>query len=178
MPTTTATTTFKRATACRHAEIWQLLQGAIARRKADGSKQWQNGYPNPDVVSADIARGAGFVLEVAPKDGVVVVVGYIALWTNDEPSYTAIDGAWSSAGDFVVFHRLAVASAHLGRGYAQHLFDGVEGIARDLGVASVRADTNHDNPGMLSILAKRGYRHCGVILVRDGPRQAFDLLLP
>jgi hypothetical protein len=27
-----------------------ILQQAIARRKADGSNQWQDGYPNPEVI--------------------------------------------------------------------------------------------------------------------------------
>ncbi|RYD75593.1 MAG: GNAT family N-acetyltransferase, partial [Sphingobacteriales bacterium] len=25
--------------------IWEILQGAIQRRKEDGSEQWQDGYP-------------------------------------------------------------------------------------------------------------------------------------
>jgi len=166
------TTTFQRATDADHPVIWEILKNAIARRKADGSTQWQDGYPNPDVVTADIARGVAYVLRLDD-----VVVAYVAAWKNDEPGYAAIDGAWSSAGDFVVFHRAAVADAHLGKGYAQRLIDGVESLARDLGVVSVRADTNHDNASMLSIFAKRGYRHCGVIMVRDGPRQAFDHVL-
>jgi hypothetical protein len=31
-------------------QIWIILQQAIARRKADGSNQWQDGYPNPEVI--------------------------------------------------------------------------------------------------------------------------------
>jgi hypothetical protein len=32
------------------------FQQAIARRKADGSNQWQDGYPNPEVILNDITK--------------------------------------------------------------------------------------------------------------------------
>jgi hypothetical protein len=35
---------------------FDILQQAIARRKADGSNQWQDGYPNPEVILNDITK--------------------------------------------------------------------------------------------------------------------------
>ena len=43
-------------------QIWEILQQAIVRRKADNSNQWQDGYPNPEVIKSDIEKKAGFVL--------------------------------------------------------------------------------------------------------------------
>ena len=43
-------------------KIWEILQKAILRRKADGSNQWQDGYPNESVIAQDIAKGIGYVL--------------------------------------------------------------------------------------------------------------------
>lgn len=62
--------------------IWEILKQAIARRKKDGSNQWQDGYPNPAVIENDIAKGGGFVL----VDG-KTIVGYAAVLINDEPEY-------------------------------------------------------------------------------------------
>jgi hypothetical protein len=70
----------------------------IARRKHDGSNQWQDGYPNPEVINSDIKKGAGYVL----TDG-KTVIGYCTLFINDEPEYAHIEGKWLSTGDFVVF---------------------------------------------------------------------------
>ena len=58
---------------------------AIQRRKEEGSDQWQDGYPNPDVVQKDIEKEAGFVL----TDG-ETMVGYCAILINDEPEYAKI----------------------------------------------------------------------------------------
>ena len=42
--------------------IWSILQDAIAQRKAEGSEQWQNGYPSEQTARDDIAAGYGYVL--------------------------------------------------------------------------------------------------------------------
>jgi hypothetical protein len=35
---------FRKATPSEIPQIWDILQKAIARRKEDGSNQWQDGY--------------------------------------------------------------------------------------------------------------------------------------
>lgn len=34
--------------------IWDILQQAIEQKKLDGSEQWQDGYPNKQIVYEDI----------------------------------------------------------------------------------------------------------------------------
>ena len=58
---------FRKADATDISEIWAILQQAIIRRKNDGSNQWQDGYPNPDVVKNDIEKGYGENLLVDMK---------------------------------------------------------------------------------------------------------------
>jgi len=40
--------TFRKAALEDADDIWEILRRAIARRKEDGSNQWQDGYPNPE----------------------------------------------------------------------------------------------------------------------------------
>lgn len=54
--------TFRKAALEDADDIWEILRRAIARRKEDGSNQWQDGYPNPEVVQKDISNGHGFVM--------------------------------------------------------------------------------------------------------------------
>jgi hypothetical protein len=82
---------------------------AIARRKEDGSNQWQDGYPNPDGIQNDIDKNAGFVLTEGDT-----IIGYSALLINDEPAYEKLEGQWLTSGDYVVFHRVAISESHLG----------------------------------------------------------------
>lgn len=164
--------TFRKAAQTDLTQIWTILQQAIQRRKADGSKQWQDGYPNAQVVQSDLDKGYGFVLEIQGK-----VIGYSAVMLNDEPAYKDIEGEWITDGDFIVIHRVAIDEAELGKGYATTIMHAIEDYARSIGVYSVKADTNFDNPGMLSIFTKMGYQYCGEVYFRGSPRKAFEKVL-
>lgn len=163
------THTFRLAELPEVPRIWEILQQAIARRKADGSNQWQDGYPNPDVIKNDIDKGVGFVLIENEQ-----IVGYTAVLINDETEYAKIEGKWLTEGDFVVFHRVAVADSHLGKGLAKEIFRQIEDYAREKGIPSVKADTNFDNPAMLNIFEKMGYIYCGEVYFRGSPRKAYE----
>ena len=163
---------FRKATPAELPEIWTILQGAILRRKEDGSSQWQDGYPNMDVVKNDMSAGAAFVL----KQG-ETVVGYTAVFVNNEPEYANIKGQWLSNEDFLVFHRIAISQEHLGQGLAKKMVEFIEDHARSLGIRSIKADTNFDNMAMLHIFAKGGYTFCGEVYFRGSARKAFEKVL-
>ncbi|WP_371935240.1 MULTISPECIES: GNAT family N-acetyltransferase [Chryseobacterium] len=152
--------------------IWDILQQAIARRKKDGSSQWQQGYPNLGTVETDIANGFGYVLTV---DGVVAV--YTALILNDEPAYSTIDGAWLSEGEFVVVHRVGVDERFAGQGMVKKLFDHIEDFTRSHKIQSIKVDTNFDNVPMLKILESKGYSYCGEVCLAGGIRKAYEKLI-
>jgi GNAT superfamily N-acetyltransferase len=165
-------TIFKKATQADSSAIWNLLQGAIARRKADGSNQWQDGYPNPEVVANDIREDAGYVLT---QEG--MIIGYVAILINDEPEYARLKGKWLTNDDFVVFHRVAVAETHLGKGVAKELFLHIEEFAKEHEIKSIKADTNFDNSPMLNLFEKFNYCYCGEVSFRGTPRKAFEKVL-
>jgi L-amino acid N-acyltransferase YncA len=88
---------FRKAVISEIPQIWDILHKAILRRKAEGSEQWQDGYPNAEGLQKDIEKDAGFVLL---EDG--EIVGYSAVLINDEPAYGKIEGKWLTNNDFVV----------------------------------------------------------------------------
>lgn len=163
---------FRPATPDDASAIWELLNQGIIRRKADGSEQWQDGYPNPDVVKKDIEKGVGHVLLVDGK-----IAGYIVLIINEEPAYADIEGEWLTDGDFVVYHRVAVHDNFLGQGLSTALLNYAEHFARLLDIPSLRADTNHDNGAMLHLFEKLGYRYCGLVYFRGSARRAYEKVL-
>lgn len=163
---------FRKATKEDIPTIWKILQGAIARRKADGSEQWQDGYPNPAVIKKDIAKGGGYVLTEGNT-----IIGYCSVLVNDEPAYGDIKGKWLTNEDFVVFHRIAIAEAYLGKGFAKMMLSFIEGFALERGIKSIKADTNHDNDGMLKIFEQLGYVYCGEVTFRGSVRKAFEKVL-
>ena len=164
--------TFRKAALSDQPQIWTILQQAILRRKADGSNQWQDGYPNPDVVSHDLAKEVGFVLTHNNK-----VIAYCAILINDEPEYVNLKGEWLTNSDFVVFHRIAVAQEYLGKGIAKMMFAHIENFAIEQHIYSIKADTNFDNATMLHLFAQTGYVYCGEVYFRGSPRMAFEKVL-
>jgi len=160
---------FRKATQEDLPAIWGILKGAIQRRKEDGSNQWQDGYPNPTVIGNDIEKGSGYVLTNSDE-----IIGYCSILINQEPAYADIQGKWLTEGDFIVYHRVAVSAAHLGKGYAKQLLQHIETYARENKILSIRADTNFDNPGMLKLFEKLGYVYCGEVFFRGSARRAYE----
>lgn len=97
------------------------MQQEIARRKQDGSEQWQDGYPNLQSIQNEVEKGQGFVLTEGET-----VIGYSAVILNDEPEYAKIKGEWLSNDDFVAGHRVALSENYLGKGLAKKILEYIE----------------------------------------------------
>ncbi|MDI6050160.1 GNAT family N-acetyltransferase [Flavobacterium sp. XS2P24] len=163
---------FRKAELSEIAPVWEILQQAIQRRKEDGSTQWQDGYPNPEVIQKDIEKGEGFVL----ADG-ETIIGYSAVLINDEPAYEKIEGKWLTNDDFVVMHRVAISEKYLGKGLAKMILKYIEEFAVNNNIYSIKADTNFDNPAMMKIFESSGYTYCGEVYFRGSPRKAYEKVL-
>jgi GNAT superfamily N-acetyltransferase len=163
---------FKKAELSEIAPVWEILQQAIQRRKEDGSTQWQDGYPNPEVIQKDIEKGEGFVL----ADG-ETIIGYSAVLINDEPAYEKIEGKWLTNDDFVVMHRVAISEKYLGKGLAKMILKYIEEFAVNNNIYSIKADTNFDNIVMMKIFESSGYTYCGEVYFRGSPRKAYEKVL-
>ncbi len=163
---------FRKAELSEIVPIWEILQQAIQRRKEDGSNQWQDGYPNPEVIQKDIEKGKGFVL----VDG-ETIIGYSAVLINDEPAYEKIEGKWLTNGNFVVLHRVAISEKYLGKGLAKMILKYIEEFAVSNNIYSIKADTNFDNIAMMKIFESSGYTYCGEVYFRGSPRKAYEKFL-
>ena len=163
---------FKKAEASNIPEIWDILQNAIIRRKKDGSNQWQDGYPNPEVIKKDIEKGAGYILTEGET-----IIGYSAILINDEPEYLKIEGNWLTNTDFVVFHRVAIAEKYLGHNLSQKIIECIEDFARKNNIKSLKADTNHDNFAMTKIFEKSGFKRTGSVLIDGNEAYEYEYVL-
>ena len=162
-------------------DIMGIIADAQEYLKSRGVVQWQNGYPTREIIEWDISRGAGRAL--CESEG-GRALGYTVVTTAREECYDKIDGAWltDEEGVYAVVHRSCVAASARGKGAGDELLALAESEAATLGACSVRIDTHEDNSVMRSLLAKRGYTHCGIINIigsaEDGdPRVAYEKLL-
>lgn len=163
----------RKASAEDVTSIWLLLQKGIAKRKEEGSNQWQDGYPNELVVKNDILLNYGYVIE-NEKDQ---IVGYFALIFDVEPAYEKLEGTWLSDQEYAVIHRLVTDPVHKVKGLAEWILLEIESIVQSKSVYSIKVDTNFDNGAMLYLFNKLGYKYCGEVYFRGSARKAFEKLL-
>lgn len=155
---------FRRARPEDLPAILAFVGQAKAYFKRAGIDQWQNGYPNTEVISGDIVRGQSYVYVWNGR-----VAGTAAVLPAPEKTYAVItEGSWLGGPDYIVVHRIAVDESLKGRGIAGLLLRGVETLCRAGGRSGIRADTHEQNASMRRLLQKNGFRLCGKIFLEDG----------
>ena len=139
--------------------IIAVVANARAAIRALGIDQWQDGYPEPEIIAADIAAGIGHIFKMNGR-----IAGYLALANGIEPIYNHIDGAWRTEGPYLTVHRMCVDDGFRGTGLSGRMLAHAEETARRMRLGSVRADTHRGNVVMQKLLARHGYRRCGEVV--------------
>ena len=132
------------------SDVMRILTQARQAQRVAGFRQWDDGFPSPDVVKADISNGIGYILD----DG-GVAAGYVAIARHDE-EYDRHPELWDIAMDYAT------------------LFDMAEDLAIQLGAIVIRIDTGLENRPMQHILATRGYKDLGQCTFTWGERLACE----
>ena len=159
-------------------KIVEILEKAKIEIKKLGINQWQNGYPNRDVILSDIKNGNSYIIEDEEK-----IVATAALIFEKESPYSNIsEGKWITDSDYSVIHRIAVDSELKNRGYSSKLLKKLEEVSKEKLVYSIKIDTHEDNKTMQRLLEKNWYVYCGIIYLDKEPsigekRMAFEKVL-
>ncbi|MGG7058833.1 GNAT family N-acetyltransferase [Clostridium nigeriense] len=152
-------------------KVVKIIDEAKETLKKNNINQWQNGYPNEEVILRDIENNESYVLE---HNG--VVIGTTALSFNGEKTYDKIyEGKWLYNGTYAVIHRIAVTNVDGLKGIGTEILKKSEKICMSKGIKNIRVDTHKDNKSMQGLLLKNNYKYCGVIYLEDGSKRiAFE----
>lgn len=166
---------FRQATLSDFPAACEIITQAVDRMLAFGRRQWSADYPADTHIFDDITAGRAYVM----THGSGRVVAYGAVCYGNEPAYDDIDGRWltDTSTQYVVVHRLAVASDVIGRGLGRMFLEAVARMAASRGIGSFRIDTNHDNAEMLALLSHLQFEQCGTVGYEHGRRIAFEKLI-
>lgn len=153
--------------------IMQIFRQAQTGLRVQGVNQWQNGYPNMEIVDMDIMSGNCLVCVVNGLIGASFVLTF-----EPEATYDRIySGQWLSEGQYGIIHRMAAADAFKGRGLGAEMIEMAEQIALSRGIRSIKVDTHRDNNPMQNLLRNNKFQYCGVIYLDNGQeRLAFEKL--
>lgn len=155
-------------------EIMNIITIAQAHFKSEGIDQWQNNYPNHQVIKKDIENNSSYVIKDEEK-----VLGTVMISFDGESNYDKIHkGQWLSHGDYAVIHRIAVDFNHRGTGLASEFMEKIEKMCIAKNTSSIKVDTHRENLPMQKLLLKNNYKECGIIYLKDGnERLAYEKLL-
>lgn len=158
---------FRKAT-CNDIEfIMTIIKQAQKYLKSKGINQWQNNYPNKEIIESDIKEGSSHVLINNNK-----IIATVALSFSGEKTYQNIyNGEWLTNGRYAVIHRIAVENNYKGKGIFSIIIDYAVKICFDNNVYSIKIDTHEENESMKKTLINNGFLYCGIIYLEDGAKR-------
>jgi ribosomal protein S18 acetylase RimI-like enzyme len=153
---------FERAVSADLPEVLALFQAATKRMNEQGIPQWDEIYPNREVLDSDIARGE---LTVGRTEGKIACVFVLSEQYDEEYA----QGRWRFPNSrFCILHRLCVHPDFQHRKVAARAMDYIEETLKSEGVESVCLDAFSLNPYALRLYESRGYERAGQVNFRKG----------
>lgn len=158
-------------------KIIEIIDGAKKTLRDRGVEQWQQGYPDNEILKQDIEEDISFVLVLNSN-----VVGVAALQQGYDKNYQDMtSGSWDKDSDvtYSIIHRIAIEADHQGEHLSAALIQQLLTMSYYLGYQDVRIDTHPDNMVMQHIIENNGFEEKGTITMDedDGVRLAYQILL-
>jgi predicted GNAT family N-acyltransferase len=155
-------------------DVMNIIRQAQVYFKELGINQWQNDYPNVEIINNDIDNENSYVLL---KDNNIVATAAVSF--EGEKTYDSIyEGQWISNKEYAVIHRIAVNNNYKGLGISSKIIRNVEQLCLKKSVYSIKVDTHEENLSMQKMLKKNQFQYCGVIYLEDGSKRiAFEKIL-
>ena len=152
-------------------DIMKIIKQAQVYFKENGIDQWQNNYPNEEVILRDIQNECSYVLL---KDN--NIIGTTVISFKKDTNYDKIfEGHWLSNGDYAVIHRIAIDNNYKGLGISHKIIEYAKELTLERGFKSIKVDTHEDNISMKSLLKSNEFKYCGIIYLEDGSKRvAFE----
>lgn len=156
--------------------LMKLFDAAMTRLHENGIDQWDEEYPNRDVIRSDLEEGCLF--GIVDEVGALQYIGAIAMNEQEDTDYSAIP--WDDANGKVLYlHRLVVHPEHQGKGIGRTLLQFAEATAARNGYSSIRLDAYCGNPIALNLYERYGYTRKGEVRFprRELPFNCYEKVL-
>ena len=137
--------------------IMLMYKSCVTGMLKNGIDQWDETYPNTEIISEDLNVGTYYVAEM---DG--TIIAGINIDQNQDNTYLAID--WEDiSNSFLVVHRLGVKEEFWNKKIGKDLMLFTEKLVLERGLKSIRLDTYSGNPKAMEFYIRLGYTELGAI---------------
>lgn len=155
----------------RHLEeICSLMKSCAVDMTARGIQQWDESYPNIELVLKDIQNQNLYIFTDAEA-----VVGCIVMDEQQSPQYAQVK--WQlNEEPILIIHRMAVSPEMQGKGMGKKLVSFAEEFGRMNGYRAIRLDAFKGNKNLQNFYVRLGYEAVGEIPLEytAGPFVCFE----
>ena len=173
----TEATYMRKATLEDLDRIWEIVEDARALLKADGSEQWQNGYPTRLTFQQDIEFGNCYLVIAGDR-----IAGTVTLMPQGDTHYNYIvDGEWAMPGHpFATIHRIAIDSAYRRPSLRHYILWSLISVAYANGIRNFGIATHDNNDRVHNLVQNFGFVKRGKVYTGPTPddlRNVYELNL-
>ena len=134
-----------------------MYKSCVTGMLKNGIDQWDDSYPNTEIISEDLNVGTYYVVEM---DG--TIIGGVNIDKNQDDTYLSLD--WEDKSDsFLVVHRLGVKEEFWNKKIGKYLMLFTENLVIEKGLKSIRLDTYSGNLKAMEFYRRIGYSELGTI---------------
>ncbi|KMT23130.1 GNAT family N-acetyltransferase [Clostridium cylindrosporum] len=149
-------------------KIMDVLKDTIISMNTEGLYQWNENYPNEEIILNDMEKEELFV-----KVEDETIKGFIVLNEHDDKGYENLDWKYEKEKSLII-HRLCVSPKYQGNGVAKEIMDFTNTFAASKGYKAIRLDTAVENKKAIRFYEKLGYEKVGVLSARRGEYVCFE----
>jgi GNAT superfamily N-acetyltransferase len=151
-------------------QILEVLEEVKQYMFSQGIDQWDESYPNKDIISNDIKKKQAYIYTENEQ-----ILAYMVL--NEEYDIEYDDLNWNTPTPFVVIHRLFVKPTAQGKGISSQMIQYAEEYAKKNKYASIRFDAYSLNNTANAVYLKKGYTLVGTVQFRKGVFNCYEKTL-
>lgn len=153
---------FRSAAADDYEQVITIFERAIQNMNESGIYQWDEVYPDKDILLSDIKRNQMYVL----TEGDTILSVIVLNEDQDELYKTA---GWKyKQGRIAVIHRLCVNTDYQNMGIGKAIVRSAEAFLKEKGFGIIRLDAFLQNPYALRMYGSLGYSRAGEVSFRKG----------
>ena len=141
-------------------DIMQVYKSCVDGMIAIGIDQWDETYPNRNIIKKDLEIGDYYVGLIDNE-----IVAGIKIDSVQDPNYLSINWA-DKTNNFMVVHRLCSKTKVWNQGVGKKMMEFAERLAKKNNCFSIRLDTYINNPKAIAFYKRLGYNQLGNIKLK------------
>ena len=148
--------------------IMSIIEDAIIDMESQSIFQWDNIYPNEDVISKDIYEENLYIYLDEN-----IIKGFIVLNEFQDKEYEMIKWKYDAYKNLII-HILCINPKYKGQGIATTLIKFAEAFGEDNEYEAICLDSYIKNSNACRLYIKNGYEQRGIVTFRKGEFWCFE----